>query len=214
MDKYKVAIVIPAFNEDATIFNIVQSVKKYGTVIVVDDYSTDGTGSTALKAGAIVIRHKKNKGYDGALNSGFSKAEKLKCSLVITFDADGQHNAQVLGEFIELIENGAGVVIGIRDKFQRVSEYIFSWASRRKWGISDPLCGMKAYHIDVYNKLKGFDFDRLIGTELCVFGVKSGFKVVQIPIDTIERKDNPRFGNRMTANMKILRALFLLINKY
>ena len=73
MDKHKVAIVIPAFNEEATIYNQVQSVKENGVVIVVNDASTDYTEKKALKAGAIVINHKNNKGYDGALNSGFFK---------------------------------------------------------------------------------------------------------------------------------------------
>ena len=87
MDKYKVAIVIPAFNEEATIFDIVQSVKKYGIVVVVNDASTDKTKKLAEDAGAIVVSHNKNKGYDGALNSGFSKVKELNCDFFITFDS-------------------------------------------------------------------------------------------------------------------------------
>ena len=85
MDKYQIAIVIPAFNEEATIFNVVQSVKKYGAVIVVDDASTDETKKIAKNAGAIVVSHQKNKGYDGALNSGFAKADELNYKAIIRF---------------------------------------------------------------------------------------------------------------------------------
>jgi glycosyltransferase involved in cell wall biosynthesis len=210
MDKYQVVIVIPAFNEETTIYNVVQSVKEYGVVIVVNDASTDNTEGEAHKAGAIVINHKNNKGYDSALNSGFIQAEKLRCDMVITFDADGQHNADLLEKYIQLIENGSDVVIGIRDKFQRVGEYIFSKISKAKWGIADPLCGMKAYRIDVYRKLGHFDSYNSIGTELSIFAVECGMEVKQLAIPTNKRIDMPRFGNRIIANFKILKSIYLV----
>ena len=157
MDKYKIAIVIPAFNEEATIFDVVQSVKGYGIVIVVSDASTDNTEQEAIRAGAVMVNHKKNKGYDSALNSGFIKAKELNCDAVITFDADGQHSSESIEEYIDLLEQGFAVVIGIRNRFQRVSESIFSWVAVRRWGIEDPLCGMKAYHIDVFDQLGFFE---------------------------------------------------------
>ena len=60
MEKHQVAIVIPAFNEDSTIYNQVQSAKEYGIVIVVNDASTDQTEVKAQNAGAIIINHKIN----------------------------------------------------------------------------------------------------------------------------------------------------------
>ena len=92
MVKYKVAIVIPAFNEEATISNVVQSVKEYGIVVVVNDASSDKTKQMAESAGAIVINHKDNKGYDDALNSGFKKAKELKCDAVIPLMPMGSTN--------------------------------------------------------------------------------------------------------------------------
>ena len=208
MDKYKVAIIIPAFNEEATIFRVVQSVREYGEVIVINDASTDKTQEMAEKAGAITIRHKSNQGYDGALNSGFSKADELNCYMVITFDADGQHDVSLLEEYIQLIDSGFQVVIGSRDKFQRVTEYIFSWVARLKWGILDPLCGMKAYHIDVYKNLGHFDLYNSIGTELSIFAAKSSVSIAQLPITINKRADKPRFGNRISSNVRILKAIF------
>ena len=61
MDKHQVAIVIPAFNEEDTIYNEVQSVKEDGVVIVVNDASVDDTEKKARKAGAIVINHKQQR---------------------------------------------------------------------------------------------------------------------------------------------------------
>jgi len=214
MDKYKVAIVIPAFNEEATIFNIVQSVKKYGIVVVVNDASNDKTKQLAEDAGAIVVSHNKNKGYDGALNSGFSKVKELNCDVIITFDADGQHNHESIKEYINLIEQGFDVVIGSRNKLQRGAEYIFSWVSTWRWGIKDPLCGMKAYRFDVFSQLGYFDSYGSIGTELAIYAAHKNIKIVQQSIKIEERQDRPRFGSSFSTNIVILRALWLGLRKY
>lgn len=208
MDKHQVAIVIPAYNEENTIYDQVHSVKENGVVIVVNDASIDNTEKKALKAGAVVVNHKSNKGYDGALNSGFLKANELGCQIIITFDADGQHDPTIIKNFIMLINNGYDVVIGVRGKFQRVSEHIFSWVSKFKWGIEDPLCGMKGYSANVYKKLGHFSSYNSIGTELCIFSQKFGYKIVQIPVKVNDRNDYSRMGGRLSANIKILKALF------
>ena len=63
------------------------------TVIVVDDRSTDDTARTAGDAGAFVVRHEKNTGYDDSLNDGFKAAASLGADIIFTFDADGEHDA-------------------------------------------------------------------------------------------------------------------------
>jgi glycosyltransferase involved in cell wall biosynthesis len=214
MDKYQVAIVIPAFNEETTIFDIVQSVKEYGLVVVVNDASTDKTKQLAEDAGAIVVSHSKNKGYDGALNSGFSKASELNCDVVVTFDADGQHNQEYIKEYIDLIEQGFGVVIGTRNKLQRVAEYIFSWVATWRWGVKDPLCGMKAYRIDIFSQLGYFDSYGSIGTELAIYAAHKNIKIAQKSIKIEDRQDKSRFGSSFSANIVILRALWLGFKKY
>ena len=214
MGKYRVAIVIPAFNEETTIFDVVQSVKDCGIVVVVDDASTDNTRQIAEGAGAIVISHNNNKGYDRALNTGFFKAKQLKCDVVITFDADGQHNQKYIKEYIDLIEQGYDVVIGIRSKLQRLAEYIFSWVANWRWGVKDPLCGMKAYRIDVFSQLGYFDSYKSIGTELAIYAANKSRKIAQYRIKIQDRQDNPRFGRSFHANMVILRSLWLGFMKY
>jgi len=214
MGKYKIAIIIPAFNEEITIFRVVQSVRGYGQVIVVNDASTDETEKIAEKAGAILVNHKNNEGYDAALNSGFVKAGELNCDVVITFDADGQHNHRFIKEYIDLLEQGFKVVVGVRSKFQRVSEYIFSWISIWRWDIKDPLCGMKAYRVDVFNQLGYFDSYSSIGTELAIYAAYENINIAQHPIKIKNRQDKPRFGNMFSANINILRSLWLGFRKY
>ena len=213
MDKYQVAIVIPALNESSTISSVVKAVKEYGVPIVVDDGSIDNTAEIALRSGALVVRHKENRGYDAALNAGFMKAENLGVQIIITVDADGQHNPSLVQNFIDAIDSGADIVVGVRSRQQRFFEYIFSWYASLRFGIKDPLCGMKAYHIKVYKELGYFDSYNSIGTELMIFALKKGYHLEQIEFDLQNRIDESRFGRIFSGNYKVVRAMILSILK-
>lgn len=203
------AIVIPALNEAATIGEVVEGLAGSGRVIVVDDGSSDGTGTIAGRAGAEVVRHAVNRGYDGAIDSGFARAAELGCEYVITLDADGQHPGELVAAFVDALENGADMVLGVRDRLQRFSERVFAALTRLAYGIRDPLCGMKGYRIGLYRSLGHFDRYGSIGTELMLHGVRGGATVVQVPLETRERQDAPRFDRLLRANWRILRAAFI-----
>ncbi len=209
MERHRIAIVIPALNEAATICAVVSNALRYGTPIVVDDGSSDETGNLAAAAGASVVRHSVNRGYDQALNSGFARAIALDSDYVITMDADGQHDPNILTNFIQALDDGADVVVGVRDRRQRLAEHIFAWVSSSKWGLQDVLCGMKAYRSAVYRELGHFDSYNSIGTELAIYAARSGKRMAQLPIKTRERLDAPRFGGWFSTNVRILRALWL-----
>ena len=76
---------------------------------------------------------------------------------VITFDADDQHDPKIITNFLNSLKNGSKVVCGIRNRKQRFAENIFSLYTNFRWGIKDPLCGMKGYSINIYK-----DWDILI----------------------------------------------------
>jgi len=211
VDKYKVAIVIPAFNEEATIYDVVQSVKEYGVVIVANDASTDRTKQIARDAGAIIVSHKENKGYDGALNSGFLKAEQLNCNAIITFDADGQHSVESIEKYINELRGGVDLVLGVRPKSARISEKLFMYYSSYRFNWDDPLCGMKGYSMKLYRKRGYFDSRNSIGTELAAYGLENNFTHTQIQISIAQRQDQPRFSYIFMANLKIMKALFDLM---
>jgi len=211
MERHRVGIVIPALNEAKTIVSVVSGVSQYGIPIVVDDGSRDGTGEIAITAGATVVRHNNNRGYDQAISTGFVCADKLGCEYVVTLDADGQHTTDILKSFIHELDSGADIVVGIRDRHQRLAEYIFAWVATKKWGIRDPLCGMKGYRVSIFKELGYFDSYNSIGTELVIFAAKSSKRIAQIAIKTNERIDAPRFGRRLSTNMRILRALWIAI---
>ena len=157
------------------------------------------------------MRHEVNMGYDGALNSGFSRAADLECGAVVTLDADGQHDPLLLERFIAALDQGAAVVVGVRDRFQRLAERVFAWVARARWKINDPLCGMKGYKMEVYRELGHFDSYGSIGTELAIFASLRGFAITQIPVRTRERVGQSRFGQRIRGNWRILRALLIAV---
>ena len=209
MERSSLGVVIPAFNEAGTIANVVALCNVYGRSIVIDDGSTDDTGDVAGAAGADVVRHLINKGYDAALESGFQQAAKLGCKYVITIDADGQHDPTLLAKFCSLLDAGADIVIGNRNERPRLAEVCFALLTHFLYGLRDSLCGLKGYRMSIYEKLGHFDSYNSIGTELSLFAVRNGFLMVQVPISVRERIDCPRFGRRLHANYKILRAMLL-----
>lgn len=213
MDRHRVGVVIPALNESVTISDVVATTLAYGVPIVVDDGSTDDTADSAAQAGALVVTHERNRGYDAALNSGFAKAAEIGCEIIITLDADGQHDPGMLGHFIAAVEGGYDVVIGARSRRQRLAEHVFAWYTTRRYGIDDPLCGMKAYRTTVFRELGHFDSYGSIGTELAFYAANNGFRVGQQYIVVRERNGQARFGPLLQANCRIFRAMLLLILK-
>lgn len=206
------AIIIPAYNEEKTIAMVIEKVKPYGTVIVVNDASKDGTAALANKTGAVVVSHNANKGYDGALNSGFSKADELGCHYAITFDADGQHEASIIERYLDFLQNqNYDLVLGVRPKKARISEDIIGVYFRLRFGIKDILCGMKGYNMSLYKKNGGFDHIKSIGAELTMISVKSKCRFIQVPVPIYHRIGKARFGNVIKSNMRIIKALFKVI---
>lgn len=207
MERPELAIVVPAFNEAATIGQVVSNLRPHGTVIVVDDASADNTANCAAQSGADVVRHERNCGYDGALNSGFARADQLGLQYVITFDADGQHDVRFIGKYLDALRKSADVVLGVRPRRARLSEILFAWYTRVRFGIHDPLCGMKGYRMSVYRALGHFDSYGSIGTELLLFAARKRYRISEMPITISARPGIPRFGRVFSGNARILRAL-------
>ena len=203
--------VIPAFNEEKTIAAVVQGVLAYvSEVIVVDDCSTDATLAEAQRVSANVLHHEINSGYDASLNDGFALAVRHGAEIIITFDADGEHDSHDIPHLLTSIIDGvADIVIGQRLRTMHAAEKILAWYTRLRWGIKDPLCGLKAYRREVYEAVGYFDSLQSIGTELLCRGLSMGFRVTSVPISMHSRNnDTSRFYARsFQANIKILKAM-------
>lgn len=204
----RTAIVIPALNEANTIASVIKPSSMYGSPIVVDDGSNDGTGEVAILAGAEVVRHRDRAGYDAALQSGFERAWKLGYDIVVTMDADGQHEPSLLPIILSpLISGEVDLVIGTRRKAARFSEALFGFYTQKRYSVPDILCGLKGYKIDLFKDHGRFDASRSIGTELALAALARGvkFRLVDVPIRS--REGRARLGSRLRTEFMILRAL-------
>ncbi len=112
-----VVVVVPLFNEETVIGNVVDGLRKeFSTVVCVDDGSSDNSAAIAHSAGATVIRHPFNLGQGAALQTGIVYARSLPTvEYVVTFDADGQHRVEdAVGMLALAREKNLAIVFGSR----------------------------------------------------------------------------------------------------
>ncbi len=106
MENLKILVIIPAYNEEESIANVVETVKreyKNCDVLVVNDGSTDNTLEEAKKTSAILIDLPNNLGIGGAVQTGYLYAYKYKYDIAIQVDGDGQHNPKHIADMVNLI---------------------------------------------------------------------------------------------------------------
>ncbi len=128
-------VVIPAWNEEAVIADVVRSVLSIcPQVVVVDDGSVDQTGERALLAGAHVLRHPFNLGQGAALQTGIDYALRNHAAHIVTFDADGQHDVDdILVMRAAMDKTGVDIVLGSRflgqaNKLPRLRKWVLKAA--------------------------------------------------------------------------------------
>lgn len=192
----KIFIGIPAFNEEKNIAKLIVKLQKISKhIIVCDDGSNDLTGIIAERMGAHVIKHEKNLGYGAAIGSLFSYSAKSDCDFLITFDADGQHRVEDIGEILKPLQNNdADLVIGSRFIDNSTNSKIPKY---RKLGIktitnitksvvdsdlTDSQSGFRGYNNKVLNQLMLSDRGMGISTEILIKANKLGFRIKEVPI--------------------------------
>ena len=197
MVRPRVATVIPAYNEEATIENVILTCNAFSSVIVIDDYSNDDTAKLARRAGASVIRNSANLGYGKTLKTGLLAAIAENYEVVSTIDADGELNPIDLQKFFNTypdfpFDYAAGVRTG---NTGRQSENISSYLSNLTMGISDPFCGAKIYKVDALKKVLKTNTPIQTGCELGIQLVKDKCNFIEFKIDCSARHGRSRFGS-------------------
>ena len=197
----KITIGIPAFNEEKNIAKIITRLKKItNSIIVCDDGSSDMTSEIANNLGVIVVKHEKNTGYGAAINTIFQRAKDIETEILVTFDADGQHRVEDIGEVINPIqENIADIVIGSRflQKNDQVPGY-------RKIGIkaitkvtnasinqklTDSQSGFRAYNKKVLQNIFPSDKGMGISTEILIKASQKNFRITEVPVTILYEGD-------------------------
>ena len=199
----KVAVGIPAFNEEKNIGKIIIKLQKIAdTIIVCNDGSSDLTGEIAKKMGAEVIDHPKNLGYGAGIRSIFLKATKLEPDILVTFDADGQHKVEDISRVIQpIVEGKADIVIGSRFLNKEFGENVPKY---RKIGIktitsltdsltnlnlTDAQSGFRAYKKNVLKEIIPSDQGMGVSTEILIKASKKKFKIKEVGITILYEGD-------------------------
>ena len=112
----RIFIVIAAFNEAAAIHRVVERVRaKFADIVLVDDGSTDETSAALADSGVFLLRHMVNRGQGAALQTGIQFAVRQGAEVVVTFDADGQHDVEDIPALVALVLSGVcDVALGSR----------------------------------------------------------------------------------------------------
>jgi len=156
----RICALIPAYNEEKLIGEVVALAQKYVTdVLVVDDGSPDNTARAAGAAGAIVLRQETNRGKSEALTRGFHYILKQGYDAVVTLDADGMHDPAEITRFLDAYKRkDVPVLVGNRMAeaqrlvfFRRWTIHLMCYWLNRLFGIyvPDPPCGFRFYRCDV-----------------------------------------------------------------
>jgi glycosyltransferase involved in cell wall biosynthesis len=196
IDESKLTIVIPAYNEEANIAQVVRrtrATKPLCEVIVVDDGSTDRTPLEAEAAGARVVRHPYNKGNGAAVKTGIRAA---RGEVILLLDADGQHSPEDIDRLLEHI-GPYDLVVGARtpDSDSARTRDFGNWVFRTlasylvEMKVPDPTSGFRCFKRD-----KVMDFIHLLPnqysypTTTSLSFIKAGYNVKHVPIKAHRRQ--------------------------
>lgn len=216
----KTFCVIPAFNEEKNIAEVINQVKSMvDAVVAVDDGSSDRTADLAARAGAIVLKHLINRGQGAALRTGTRYCLDNGADVIIHFDADGQFLARDIERIIAPIKSGAAQVV-FGSRFLN-SEHSAAMPIFKKYfimplakavnklffdiNLTDPQSGFRAMSAAAA-RLIDWKQDRMAHCSEIMFEVKrNNFKVKEIPIRVIYHN----FGQNFSGGLKILKELFI-----
>jgi glycosyltransferase involved in cell wall biosynthesis len=198
-----VLVIVPAFNESASIGDVISELKEYlYDILVISDGSTDTTAQIARAMGARVLELPINLGVGGALRAGFRFAVAESYSAVVQVDADGQHPANEIADLIAAAnEQQAQMVIGSRfisdgtsmqvGLTRRMVMRVLARSSSKAAGITitDTTSGFRIITKPLLTKFaQSFPTNYLGDTyEAVVAAGRAGYKVVEIPAALRER---------------------------
>lgn len=189
----KTCVIIPAYNASATIGQVLEKVMSTGLdVFVVDDGSTDQTSEIARRFSASLLGHPRNLGKGAALKTGFQAILQKDYDLVVTLDADGQHDPLQIQDLLNVFHRVEPDLLIA----SRAGEFHRMTFLRRFWNRLGAKAVSRLCHADITDSQSGF---RVIRTqllreisltttgfemelELLIKACKKGFRVLSIPI--------------------------------
>lgn len=220
----KTAILIPCYNESATIEKVVSDFRKempHADIYVYDNNSTDGTDELARKAGAIV-KYEYKQGKGNVVRSMF---RDIDADCYIMVDGDDTYPAKAAVEFEKLIlEKKADMIIGDRlssTYFEENDRLFHNTGNKmvRKFintffnsDLKDIMTGMRGFNYDFVKSFPISSKEFEIETEMSVFALMNNFNIIEIPIEYKDRIEGSESKlNTYQDGFKVIRMIFSLI---
>ena len=225
----KLIVVIPAYNEDPVIASTIAGVRAQlsepplndlpSHVIVIDDGSQDGTYQKAKQEGVTVLRHPSNRGLGAARRTGFEAARHQEATLVVTFDADGQHSPRDLPQVLSpLLDDRADMTIGSRllsANMIPLSRRVILWgANLLTWllfGVwtTDSQSGLRALNRRALEQIE-LRTDRMeVSSEIVAESKRLGLRMAEVPIEAIYTEYSRQKGQTFWDGFSVLYKLIL-----
>ena len=210
------AIVIPAYNEEPTVAEVVAEIPGEAAglaceVIVVVDGAKDATAARAVSAGALVCDVPVNRGQGAALKLGYWLARARGAEIIATIDADGQYEASEIARVVQPIVDGqADFVSGSRrlgselttDSTRHLGVLVFGaiLTVLTRHRITDPACGLRAMRSEVTAAVT-LEQPQYQASELQISAALNGYRLAEVPTTMRDRgehatrtKKGPNFG--------------------
>jgi 2-polyprenyl-6-methoxyphenol hydroxylase-like FAD-dependent oxidoreductase len=197
-------VVIPVFNEAATIADVVERARLHGPVLVVDDGSSDGSGAVAAAAGAEVVSLGRRRGKGTALRRGFAEGLRRQVERVVTLDGDGQHDPDDIPRLLKVaVEEPGSLVIGGRlgglaehlDRRMpagrlaalRVAGFFINWLTGV--AVADTQSGFRVYPAPLLSTVMTRHGGFVLESEMLLRAADHGFGIVEVPIAPLHFED-------------------------
>jgi len=205
--------IVPAYNEEKNIYNVVKGLRKIGLkAIVVDDGSKDRTYELAKKAGAIVLRHRINKGKGEALRTAFEYARKRKIENFVIIDADLQYLPEEAGKLLDPIKKGeADITMGYRNWREvpfrhKLGNFVWRTFFNILFGtkFKDTNCGYMAFGKRAIEEIENIHGGYIIENSILSEAIKKNLKVKQVPVKVFyHKKSGIKRGIRVVLGVLI-----------
>ena len=198
-------VIIPTYNEEKTISDIILKIKRQGLeVLIIDDGSTDNTAKIAKANSCLVISNSTNQGKGAALIKGFNYVKEKEFEAVITMDGDGQHLPEDIANFMKISSNSAhAFFIGNRmfkpsgmPFIRQLTNKFMSWfiSIVIKQRIPDTQCGFRMIKTELLKKIIFSTHRFEMETEILIKTSRLGYKIVSVPIQTVYRHEKSQIN--------------------
>lgn len=200
LERMKICVIIPAYNEAGNILKLIDEVRKHPLdILVIDDGSSDGTFNIVKNAGVQCMLNLENQGKGASLSKGFKYAVDNNYDAVITMDADGQHLPQDLHLFTELAKNpDVQIIIGnrmgnvcnmpaVRVWTNKFMSWMISKISGQK--IPDSQCGYRLIKKEVLKSVSLKTSKYETESEILIKSSRLGFRIESIPVKSVYGKE-------------------------